>query len=61
MTVWICVSGVVIESVGNRVDVSFTDGGEVTVKNIARPIRIWKWHPDGDAVPQPPIARSAVC
>ncbi len=55
----ICVSGVVNESVGNRVDVNFTDGGEVTVKNIARPIRIWKWHPDGDAVPDPAIARSA--
>jgi adenylate cyclase len=55
----ICISGVVNESVGNRVDVSFTDGGEVTVKNIARPIRIWKWHPDGDAVPDPAMARSA--
>ena len=23
----------------------FKDGGEVSVKNIERPIRIWKWHP----------------
>jgi adenylate cyclase len=53
----ICVSGVVNESVGNRVDVSFTDGGEVTVKNVARPIRIWKWHPNGDTVSAKPLAR----
>ena len=36
------------ESVGNRVDVRFEDGGEVSVKNVARPIRVWKWRP-GDA------------
>jgi adenylate cyclase len=41
----ICVSSIVNESVGNRVDVRFQDGGEINVKNIDRPIRIWKWHP----------------
>jgi adenylate cyclase len=41
----ICVSSIVNESVGNRIDVHFEDGGEVRVKNIDRPIRIWKWHP----------------
>ena len=41
----ICVSSIVNESVGNRIDVRFQDGGEVTVKNIDRPIRVWKWHP----------------
>src|SRR5579872_6422137 len=55
----ICVSTIVNESVGNRVDAQFSDGGEVAVKNIARPIRVWKWRPDGDATPaaarpQPP-------
>ena len=42
----ICVSSIVNESVGNRIDVRFTDGGDVSIKNIDRPIRIWKWHPD---------------
>jgi adenylate cyclase len=42
----ICVSGIVNESVGNRIGVAFRDGGDVAVKNIARPIRVWKWHPD---------------
>jgi adenylate cyclase len=44
----ICVSGIVNESVGNRIDATFRDCGEVAVKNIARPIRVWKWHPDGE-------------
>ncbi len=42
----ICVSSIVNESVGNRIDVRFRDGGYVSVKNIDRPIRVWKWHPD---------------
>ncbi len=46
----VCVSGVVNESVGNRVDVSFTDSGEVAVKNIGRPVRVWKWYPEGEVV-----------
>ena len=33
----ICVSSIVNESVGNRVDVGFEDAGEITVKNIDRP------------------------
>jgi adenylate cyclase len=41
----VCVASIVNESVGTRVDVRFEDGGEVRVKNIDRPIRIWKWHP----------------
>jgi adenylate cyclase len=41
----ICISSIVNESIGNRVDVQFQDGGEVNVKNIERPIRIWRWHP----------------
>jgi len=41
----VCVSSIVHESVGNRMDVRFQDGGDVSVKNIDRPIRVWKWHP----------------
>src|ERR1700692_357546 len=40
----ICISSIVNESVGNRVDVRFSDGGDISVKNIDRPIRVWKWH-----------------
>ena len=41
----ICVSSIVNESIGNRIDVGFQDGGDISVKNIDRPIRVWKWHP----------------
>ena len=41
----VCIAAIVNESVGNRINVAFTDCGEVTVKNIDRPIRIWKWSP----------------
>jgi len=40
----ICVSSIVHESIGNRIDVRFEDGGDVSVKNIDRPVRVWKWH-----------------
>src|ERR1019366_222382 len=52
----VCVAAIVNDSVGNRIDVTFKDGGDVTVKNIDRPIRVWKWHPDSDAVSGQPAA-----
>lgn len=42
----ICVSSVVHESISNRIDARFQDGGSINVKNIDRPIQIWTWHPD---------------
>ena len=42
----ICISSLVNESIGNRIDARFEDGGHINVKNIDRPIRIWRWHPD---------------
>lgn len=45
----LCISSIVKESIGDRVDVPFRDGGEVRVKNIDRPLKTWHWHPD-DAV-----------
>jgi adenylate cyclase len=41
-----CVSSIVNESVGGRTDVAFTNGGQVQVKNIERPLKVWHWHPD---------------
>jgi adenylate cyclase len=49
----ICVSTVVHESVGNRIDAVFEDAGEIAVKNIARPLRIWKWRPEGEPISLP--------
>ncbi len=39
----ICVSGMVYESVRDRIDVLFEDMGEQAVKNINRPVRVWRW------------------
>ena len=48
----ICIGSIVHESVVNRVDARFVDGGEVTLKNVDRPIRMWKWAPEtGDETP----------
>jgi adenylate cyclase len=55
----ICISSIVNESIGNRIDVRFQDGGDITVKNIDRPIRVWRWHPSITAVPSPSIAPNA--
>ncbi|HEY8595196.1 MAG TPA: adenylate/guanylate cyclase domain-containing protein [Devosiaceae bacterium] len=47
----ICVSAIVHDSVGNRIDIAFEDGGEVAVKNIANPVRVWKWRPGSEQSP----------
>jgi len=39
----ICIADRVHEQVESRLDCHFTDAGEQTIKNIARPIRIWRW------------------
>jgi len=46
----ICISGIVHESLGNRVDTAFSDAGEHEVKNITRPIRVYRW-PAKDPAP----------
>ena len=40
----IYVSGMVYEGVRDRMDVSFEDLGEREVKNIDRPVRVWRWN-----------------
>ena len=39
----ICVSGMVYEGVRDRIDIPFEDLGEQEVKNIDRPVRVWRW------------------
>jgi adenylate cyclase len=57
----VCIASIVNESVGSRIEERFDDGGDVQVKNIDRPIRIWKWHPHGGAGASPrPAAAIAV-
>ena len=39
----ICVSGSVYDQVRDRIDIPFEDFGEQEVKNIDRPVRVWRW------------------
>src|SRR5215469_3675777 len=38
----ICISGTVHEQVRDKLALVYEDGGEQTVKNIARPVRVWR-------------------
>src|SRR5262245_60500013 len=38
----VCVSGVVHDQVRDKLDVTFDDGGECQLKNIARPVRVFR-------------------
>ncbi len=50
----ICVSGMVYEEVRDRTDFAFEDLGEQEVKNIDRPVRVWRWVAgDGAASAEP--------
>lgn len=39
----ICIAGAVYEQVRDRLDLDFEDLGEQAVKNIDRPVRVWRW------------------
>jgi adenylate cyclase len=45
----ICISRRVYEDVQDRLDAKFTDGGEQELKNIARPVQVWRWGNAPDA------------
>src|SRR6266487_1842228 len=46
----ITISGPVRDHIGNRLDLAFEDMGEQTLKNIERPIRVYRVHLDTPAV-----------
>jgi adenylate cyclase len=37
----VCVSGTVLDHIGDRLPYAFADTGEQSVKNIARPVRVY--------------------
>ena len=39
----ICISGTAYEHLAGKVDVCFEDAGEQRVKNVPRPIHVWRW------------------
>jgi adenylate cyclase len=52
----ICISGIVHEQVRDRLDVAFEDLGEQQVKNIARPVRVYRVGSAAVEKPNPPVA-----
>lgn len=42
----VCISDKVGAEIVGKIDVSFQDGGEYEVKNIAQPVHVLHWHPD---------------
>ncbi|MBT3533934.1 MAG: adenylate/guanylate cyclase domain-containing protein, partial [Rhodospirillaceae bacterium] len=46
----ICISDDAYNQVRDKIDYTFTDMGEREVKNIARPIRVWGYRVDGEAI-----------
>jgi adenylate cyclase len=56
----ICVSGAVRDQVGQRLeDVAFEDLGDQSVKNIARPIRVFRVRLEPDPTTAPEDAKHA--
>src|SRR5262245_38871302 len=55
----ICISSRVHEDVRNRLDTAFDDGGLQTLKNIARPIQVWRWSPGVAAMPKHTLISTA--
>ncbi len=49
----ICIAGAVHEQVRDRLAVPFEDQGDRALKNIDRPVRVWRWA--GAAVPVPAV------
>jgi len=45
----VCISSAVQEQIDGKVDVNFVDCGEESFKNIERPVRVYKWHPEESA------------
>jgi adenylate cyclase len=45
----IAISGMVHDNLGNRISERFTDSGDHYLKNIARPVRVWRWTADTNA------------
>ena len=54
----ICISAAVREQVGDRLDVTFEDLGEHTVKNISRPIRVFRVNYSGREGGAPAVSRT---
>ncbi|GGH22313.1 TolB amino-terminal domain-containing protein [Cribrihabitans marinus] len=49
----ICLSGLVRESIGNRIEAEFSDDGHQALRNIESPVRVFRWPAGDDLRPRP--------
>jgi adenylate cyclase len=54
----ICISARVHEDVRDRLDAAFADAGEQVLKNIARPVRVWRWSSAAGAGAAPAVTEA---
>lgn len=47
----VCLSSRVHDDVRDRLEATFEDGGAQALKNIARPVHVWRWSPGADGPP----------
>ena len=52
----VCASSRVHDDIRDRLDTTFEDGGAQTLKNIARPVQVWRWTPGVASASVPPPA-----
>jgi len=55
----LCVSGRVHDDVRDRLETVFEDGGAQTLKNIARPVHVWRWSPGASTLGATPVSVGA--
>ncbi|HEX9569920.1 MAG TPA: adenylate/guanylate cyclase domain-containing protein, partial [Rhodospirillales bacterium] len=55
----ICISATVHDQINGKIESSFEDGGLETFKNIAKPIRVYRWRPGNGGVGQAGVATSS--
>jgi len=48
----ICIASSIYEHLEGKLEIVFEDGGEHRVKNIPRPVHVWRWRPSGAVAEQ---------
>ncbi len=51
----LCISDIVYQAIEGKAELVFDDLGEQRLKNIAKPIRVWRWHPDSKGKWRPSV------
>mgnify|MGYP003700775963 CR=1 FL=1 len=52
----ICLSDAAYQHVRGRIALAFADGGDMSLKNLAEPVKVWHWSPTENA-PAPPLEK----